>query len=142
MTGSGQVVAVHAILLRSSEVLLVRRYGTGFEDGHYGLAGGRLEDGESVTQTAARECQEEIGVEIDPVDLDVIGVAHFMSPRGQGVDFFLAARRWAGEPFPRSECDDVRWCAVDALPSGTIPFVRRAIERHLLGGQWFDEIDF
>lgn len=142
MTGSGQVVAVHTILLRSNEVLLIRRHGTGFEDGHYGLAGGRLEDGESVTETATRECREEIGVEIDPIDLEVVGVAHFISPTGQGVDFFLRTRRWTGEAYPRSECDDVRWCAVNALPSGTIPFVRRALERHLLACQWFDEVDF
>jgi len=84
----------------------------------------------------------QVVAEIDPVDLDVIGVAHFISPTGQGVDFFLRTKRWTGEAYPRSECDDVRWCAVDALPSGTIPFVRRAIERHLLAGRWFDEVDF
>lgn len=136
------IVAVHTFLLRGNSVLLARRSNTGFEDGNYGAAGGRLESRESITEAAARECREEIGVEIDSADLEMIGVAHFRSPSGEGVDFFLRTRRWTGEASPRSECDDVRWCAVDALPSNTIAFVRRAIERHLLAGQWFDEIDF
>jgi ADP-ribose pyrophosphatase YjhB (NUDIX family) len=136
------IVAVHTYLLRGNSVLLVRRSNTGFEDGNYGAAGGRLEPRESIKEAAARECREEIGVEIDPAHLEVIGVAHFRSASGEGVDYFLSTRRWTGEAYPRSECDDVRWCAVDALPSGTIPFVRRAIERHLLAGEWFDEVDF
>ncbi|MGH2360882.1 MAG: NUDIX domain-containing protein [bacterium] len=136
------IVAVHAFLLRGTSVLLARRSNTGFEDGNYGAAGGHLEPRESITEAAVRECREEIGVEIDPADLEMIGVAHFRSPSGEGVDFFLRTRRWTGEASPRRECDDVRWCAVDALPENTIQFVRRAIERHLRAGQWFDEVDF
>jgi 8-oxo-dGTP diphosphatase len=133
-------VVAHTFLLRSGSVLLQRRSNTGFEDGNYGPVGGHLEGGESVRQTAIRECREEIGVEIDPADLTVVGVAHYNSPTGEGIDFFLSATRWTGEPFPRAECDDLRWCPLDALPGNTIPFVCRAIERHLQGGQWFDEI--
>jgi 8-oxo-dGTP diphosphatase len=133
-------VAAHTFLLRSGSVLLQRRSNTGFEDGSYGPVGGYLEGGESVRQTAIRECREEIGVEIDPAGLTVVGVAHYNSPTGEGIDFFLSATRWAGEPFPRAECDDLRWCPLDALPENTIPFVRRAIEHHLQAGRWFDEI--
>lgn len=142
MSDRAQVVAVHVMMVRSDEVLLIRRAGTGLEDGNYGLAGGRLEDGETVAQAAARECWEEVGVRIEPSDLDVVGVARFVSTSGQGVDFFVTARRWRGEAYPKSECDDVRWCRPGALPGNTIPFVRRAIEHHLLAGRWFDEIDF
>jgi 8-oxo-dGTP diphosphatase len=133
-------VVAHTFLLRSGSILLQRRSNTGFEDGNYGPVGGHLEGGESVIQTAIRECREEIGVEVDPASLTVVGVAHYNSPRGAGIDFFLSATRWAGEPFPRTECDDLRWCPLDALPENTIPFVRRAIEHHLQAGQWFDEI--
>ena len=133
-------VAVHVFLLRSGSVLLVRRCNTDFEDGSYAPVGGHLEGHESIKQTAIRECREEIGVEIEPTDLRIIGVAHYDSPTGQGIDFFLSTRQWRGEPHPRAECDDLRWCPLDALPENTIPFVRRAIERHLRSGLWFDEI--
>ena len=133
-------VAAHVFLLRSGSVLLLRRRGTGFEDGNYGPVGGHLDGGESVTQAAVRECREEVGVEIDPIDLDFIGVTHYDSPTGEGIDFFFKVTRWIGEPYPRIECDDLRWCSLDTLPENTIPFVRRAIEHHLQAGFCLDEL--
>jgi 8-oxo-dGTP pyrophosphatase MutT (NUDIX family) len=118
----------------------VRRCNTGFEDGRYGPVGGHLEGGESIKQTAVRECREETGIEIDPADLRMIGITHYNSPTGEGIDFFLGTSKWQGEPYPRAECDDLRWCPLNALPEDTVPFVRRAVERHLLSGLWFDEI--
>jgi hypothetical protein len=70
----------------------------------------------------------------------VIGVTHYNSPDGEGIDFFLTASRWTGDPYPRAECDDVKWCSPDALPENTIPFVRRAIAHHLIADVWFDEL--
>ena len=132
-------VAVHVFLVRDGAVLLARRADTGFEDGNYGPVGGHLEPGESIFNAAIRECQEEIGVDLLPTDLEIVGVTHYTSPTGDGIDFFLRAVRWAGEPTVMAECDDLFWCSLDALPENTIPFVRRAVERHLLSGTWFDE---
>ncbi len=133
-------IAAHLILLRASTVLLLRRYNTGYEDGKYGLVGGHLEPDECVTAAAIRECREEVGVDIDPADLTPLGVSHYTDPIGDGIDFFFLATRWSGEPYPRDECDSLRWCALDALPIETIGFVRRAIQHHLQGGVWFDEV--
>lgn len=120
-------------------MLLARRSGTGFEDGHYGPVGGHLEPGETIFQTAIRECKEEIGVALEPSALRILGVTHYTSEAGDGLDFFFRATRWAGEPTPVADCDDLRWCDLDNLPELTIPFVRRALEQHLLAGVWFDE---
>ena len=133
-------VVAHTFLLRSGSVLLARRCNTGFEDGNYGPVGGHLEGGESIKQTAVRECREEIGVEIDPADLEMIGVTHYDSPMGGGIDFFLCTTRWTGEPYARKECDNLQWCPLNELPENTVPFVRRAIKHHLQAGLWFDEI--
>jgi 8-oxo-dGTP diphosphatase len=89
-------VVAHTFLLCSGSVLLLRRANTGFEDGSYGPVGGHLEGGESVKQTAIRECREEIGVEIDLADLKVVGVTHYNSPTGEGIDFFPGARERQG----------------------------------------------
>jgi len=134
-------VLAHVFLLRQGALLLLRRARTGFANGQYGPAGGHVEPGESIRQAAARECREEVGVELDPTGLRIIGVSHYRTAHGQGIDFFLAAERWNGEPYARAECDEVRWCAPDALPEHTLPFVRRALTHHLLAGQWFDETD-
>ena len=133
-------VVAHIFLLRGDSVLLLRRSSTGFEDGNWCSVGGHLEGGESVKQAAIRECREEIGVEIDASSLKVIGVTHYDSPAGEGIDIFLSATHWAGEPYPQAECDDLQWCALNELPENTIPFVRRAIDHHLRAGIWFDEI--
>ena len=133
-------VVAHVFLLRSDTVLLVRRCNTGYEDGNYGPVGGHIDGNEPITQAAVRECKEEIGVEIIPTDLTFIGMAHYNSPTGEGVDVFFKVTKWKGEPYPFSECDDLQWCSFDMLPENTIPFVRRAIEHHLQAGEWFDEI--
>jgi len=139
MTRNKLPIVGHVFLLRSDTVLLVRRCGTGFEDGNYGPVGGHIDGNEPVTQAAIRECREEIGVEISPVDLIFIGVSHYNSPTGEGIDFFFKTTNWVGEPYPRSECDDLQWCSFNQLPKNTIPFVRRAIKYHLRSGEWFDE---
>ena len=133
-------VVAHVFLLRSGSVLLLRRSNTGFEDGNYGLVGGHLDGEETVIQAAIRECEEEIGVEIEAADVQVIGVTHYTSPDGEGIDFFLKASLRRGEPYARSECDELKWCGMDELPENTIPFVRRAMRRHLQAGEWFDEM--
>lgn len=132
-------VVVHVFLERGGRILLARRAGTGFLDGAFGPVGGHVEGGEAATAAASRECREEVGSKIDPADLRFLGVVHYASPGGEGIDLFFACARWAGEPRPVADCDDLRWCPPDALPEETIPFVRRAIERHLLGGHPFDE---
>jgi 8-oxo-dGTP diphosphatase len=134
-------IVAHIFLLRSGSVLLLRRCNTGFEDGDYGLVGGHLEGGESVGQAAIRECREEVGVEIDRADLKIVGVTHYNSPTGEGIDFFLSATQWTGEPrnLEPDLCDELRWCRLDALPENTIPFVHRAAE-NMQAGVWFDEL--
>ena len=132
-------VASHVFFVREGRVLLIRRVGTGFEDGNYSLPSGHLEEGESPREAASRECREEVCLELTPDDLEFSGVAHYHSPLGDGVDFFFRAMRWDGEASACDECDEVRWFPLDALPPNTIPFVRRAIEWFLQAEQWFDE---
>src|SRR2546427_12830778 len=84
-------VAVHVLLLRGDEVLLVRRCNTGFEDGKLSVVAGHVEPGEAVTQAAVRETCEEVGVALSRDRLRVVGVIHRRS-REERVDFFLVYR--------------------------------------------------
>jgi 8-oxo-dGTP diphosphatase len=132
-------IAVHVFFVHSGSILLLQRENTGFEDGNYGLPAGHLEPGESVLQAAIRECREEIGIELAPSALRAIGVTHYTSPAGDGVDFFFRAIEWRGVPTACAECSAVNWYPLDGLPPNTIPFVRRAVEKQLLAGNWFDQ---
>jgi ADP-ribose pyrophosphatase YjhB (NUDIX family) len=69
-------VSVNLVLLRGDEVLLLRRLNTGFGDGQYGLVGGHLDGGETVTDAMRREALEEVGVAIKPEDLLVTHTMH------------------------------------------------------------------
>jgi 8-oxo-dGTP diphosphatase len=130
--------AVHVFMLRGDEVLLLRRYNTGYEDGRYSVPAGHLDGGETVVAAAIREVQEEVGVALNPAEVDVAGVMHRRA-EDERVDWFVAARSWRGEPENREphRCDELRWSPLDAPPPETIPYVRRALD-NFRAGRWFD----
>ena len=133
-------VAVHVLLLRGDDVLLVRRRNTGFEDGKLSVVAGHVEPGEAVTQAALRETHEEVGVALSPEGLRVVGVMHRKSNE-ERVDFFLAYRlEGGGEPENREpeKCFELVWANVAHLPDDTIPYVRAGIE-NFRRGVWFQE---
>jgi 8-oxo-dGTP diphosphatase len=132
-------VAVHLFLCRGRQVLLLRRYNTGYEDGNYSVIAGHLDGGEEVKAAAVREAWEEAGIRIDPADLEVVGVMHRRSDRDERIDFFLAAHRWSGEVVNAEphKCDHLGWFDRDDLPENLIPYVRRALENYA-HGRWFD----
>src|SRR2546427_13114370 len=105
-------VAVHVLLLRGDEVLLVRRCNTGFEDGKLSVVAGHVEPGESVTQAALREAAEEVGVAMSRAALHVVGVMHRRS-HDERVDFFLSYRLGAGDREPTNrepeKCSELVW---------------------------------
>jgi 8-oxo-dGTP diphosphatase len=122
-------VTVHMFFLRDNRILLIRRYRTGYMDGHYSVPAGHLDGNETVRMAAVREAGEEIGVRLNPADIDFASVFH-RHEDDERVDFFVHVRRWSGEPVNAEpeKCDEIRWVKVDDLPENTIPYVRRAIE--------------
>ena len=136
------VSAVHLFLVREQHVLLLRRWNTGYEDGNYSVPAGHLDGGEQVKAAAIREAREEIGVEIAPEDLLIVGVMHRMA-EDERIDFFVSATRWTGEPHNRepNKCDQLRWADLGNLPENVIPYVRRALESYQ-AGQWFESFGF
>jgi 8-oxo-dGTP diphosphatase len=132
------LVAVHLLLIRDGQVLLLRRFNTGYEDGNYSVIAGHVEEGEDVKTAVAREALEEAGISLLHQDLRVTAVMERKSIDGR-IDFFLAADAWHGvirncEP---DKCDELRWFPMDALPENTIPYIRRALD-NFRNEQWFD----
>ena len=130
---------VHLLFFRSGQILLLRRFNTGYRDGEYSVPAGHLDGNETVIDAARREAAEEIGVQIEPQDIAFCSVMH----RNEGderIDFFVEVRRWQGDPFNNEphKCDELRWSDPAALPGNIIPYVRRAVENHD-DGVHFDE---
>ena len=125
-------VTVHLLFFQKNQVLLSRRFNTGFEDGNYSVPAGHLNGGETVRMAAVREALEEIGVSINLDDVAFATVMHRKSD-DERVDFFVHIMEWDGEPFNAEpeKCDELRWCDLDALPENTIPYVTSAIRNYL-----------
>ena len=132
-------VTVHLFFFRGNQILLLRRFNTGFADGQYSVPAGHLDGGETVIAAAAREAMEEVGVRIDPLDIEFSGVMHRLDGE-ERVDFFVKIRDWAGEPSNTEpeKCDDLRWVNVSDLPANTIPYIRQALKNHFQENR-FDE---
>jgi 8-oxo-dGTP pyrophosphatase MutT (NUDIX family) len=130
---------VHLFFFRERQILMLRRFNTGFADGMYSVPAGHLDGGETVIAAAAREAQEEVGVRLDA---DCIRFSHVMHrlDGDERVDFFVHVTHWDGEPVNAEpeKCDDIRWVDVDDLPTNTVPYIRQALHNHRTGIR-FDE---
>jgi 8-oxo-dGTP diphosphatase len=124
-------VTVHLFFFRGTQVLLLRRFNTGYADGQYSVPAGHLDGGETVIDAARREALEEVGVQIDPQDVQFSSVLHRLNG-DERVDFFLRIVQWDGEPLncEPDKCDELLWVNMDDLPSNTIPYIRQALRNH------------
>jgi len=132
-------VTVHLLLIRENQILIARRFNTGYRDGEYSVPAGHLNGDETVIAAGMREAKEEIGVDIEASGMAFSSVMHRIEG-DERVDFFVQVHKWSGEIVNAEpdKCDDLRWVGLDELPENTILYVRRAISNHL-NGVTFDE---
>ncbi|HEX2867037.1 MAG TPA: NUDIX domain-containing protein [Ignavibacteriales bacterium] len=131
--------AIHLFFRKDDNILLLRRFNTGYEDGNYSVVAGHVEKGETATQAGIREAKEEVGVTIHPSDLKIHGIMHRKS-NDERIDFFAFIDRWHGEILNMEphKCDELLWTSFDSLPKNTIPYIKRAIELSEKS-LWYDE---
>lgn len=136
------IASSYLILVADGKIFLSRRFNTGYEDGKYSLPAGHVENGESLTQCAAREVFDEIGVRIKLENLQLVHVMH-RKEEDIRMDFFFTQHhlfRKSGAGFTADigdqqptnkepeKCDDLGWFPLNKLPVNTIPYIRHAIE--------------
>ncbi|SFM34423.1 ADP-ribose pyrophosphatase YjhB, NUDIX family [Gracilibacillus orientalis] len=126
------IPAVHIFLLKDDQILLLRRYNTGYQDGNYSVPAGHLEGDEDVIVAAQREVLEEAGITISYQDLSIVGVMHRKATKEERVDFFLIADKWGGDVVNKEpdKCDELAWYPLNKLPDNMIPYVSRAIKNY------------
>lgn len=126
------IASVYLFLIKDNNILLLRRCGTGYEDGKYGLPSGHLEENESLREGAVREVMEEIGITISPKDIDLVHVMH-RKEKDERMDFFFAPKTFPKEEPHNTEphkCDDLQWFPLDKLPNNIIGYIKQAIENY------------
>jgi 8-oxo-dGTP diphosphatase len=120
----GFIVAACALVTNAAgEILMVRTRKRGWE-----IPGGQVEQGETLTDAAVRETQEEAGVAIK---IKAMGVVQSNLTRNLLVFSFLA-EYISGELATSSETPEVRWAKRDeVLPLITHPAIQQRV-RYLL----------
>lgn len=104
-------------LRREGEILLAmkkRRFGAGKWNG----VGGKVEAGETYEQAAVRECEEEI--DVTPQSLQLVGELHFFDlPHVEHYCHIYVTEKWDGEP---RESEEMRpqWFKEDDIPYGAM----------------------
>ena len=124
--------AVYLILLKNNNILLSRRYNTGWMDGKYSLIAGHLDGNESISSSMLREAWEEAGIKISKADLKPVTVIHRYSSKQEYMDFFFVAKKWSGEPTIKEpdKCDDMSWFPLNNLPKNTLIYILNAIKNY------------
>lgn len=117
---------VYVILERDKKILFLKRKASG----NYSLPAGHLEMGEQLSEAAIREAREEIGVNLNAVDMNLVHLTHFLDRDGQRVGFFFKAGSWSGEPSLKEEDkhEEIDWFSLDNLPRNTVTSVKHALE--------------
>ncbi|MCJ7804900.1 NUDIX domain-containing protein [Patescibacteria group bacterium] len=128
------VSAVHLFLIRDKEILLLRRFGTGYRDGEYSVVAGHMDGGEKASVAMAREAEEETGVIVNPENLKLAHIMHLRSEE-ERIYFFFTAKSWNGTPkiMEPDKCDDLKWFSLDNLPDNMVPYIKKAIESYVIG---------
>jgi ADP-ribose pyrophosphatase YjhB (NUDIX family) len=128
---SANVIAVN----HQGEILLIRRT----DNGNWAVPGGGMDLGESITDAAVRETQEETGITCEITGL--VGI--YTNPRHvirytsnnevrQEFSIVFTARPVAGELRPSSESSEPQWVSPAVIPDLLMhPSMRQRIQHYL-----------
>jgi 8-oxo-dGTP diphosphatase len=103
-------------------LLTVRKRGTD----KFMHPGGKPEPGESAVQAAARELQEEVGIVVDPRELELMGVWLAQAANEAATEIEATVFRAPGvwEAHPSAEIAEIRWLDLSAeLPGDLAPLL-------------------
>lgn len=128
---------VSAIILGAEGVLLQRRS----DNGLWGLPGGSVEPGESVSEAIIREVREETGLEVAPTRLVGVYSAPALGqvvtyPDGNVIHYVSASlecRIVGGTLACGEESLELRWFDPRQLPAEVVPMHRVRVEDALAG---------
>jgi len=134
------ILSGYIILEKDSQVLMLRRFNTGYHDGDYSLPAGHLEAGEFASLGTVREVAEEIGIILKQQDITIAHIMHRLCDDHERVDFFFKPTKWNGTPrnVEPHRCDDASWFPLDKLPANIVPYVKVALEKYR-SGEFYSE---
>lgn len=128
------LVVAAALVDTRGRVLMQQRPAGKSLAGLWEFPGGKVEAGEVPGAALARELAEELGIAIDPDDLEPVAFADEPAGGRRLVLLLYLLRRWRGEP-RAIEAAALTWAGVDALAALPMPSADRplltTLARHL-----------
>ena len=118
-----------AILIRDDRVLLTRRKAGAHLEGKWEFPGGKVEAGETPSETARREVLEEVGLTVE--GLALFHREEFTYPDRVLDLFFFLVTGAQGEPRGREE-QEIRWLPVAELEGVDLPAANRRVVELLM----------
>ena len=125
--------AVFPIILDTTgdnpKILLHRRQNTGYQDGKWDIAGsGHVDKGETARMAAARECKEELGIDLNVEDLTFVHLTHRFSGRTY-YDIYFVVEKYEGTPaiMEPEKSSALEWFDAEKLPEDMIECRRTAV---------------
>ncbi len=108
-------VGVQCILSKDGGILLGKRINR-FGDGHWGLPGGHLERGETILEAAARELEEETGLEV--LSSRVVAISDPVPENNYHLQIGVLVDKWNGTPsiMEPDACGALSFFPLDKLP--------------------------
>ena len=141
MKGTSNIPVVDIILRRENKVLFVLRQNTGWRDGFYALPGGHVEGSESFKQAACRELLEEVGITVNPEQLEHRITFQTINELGEiRAGIYFEAMNWTGEPI-NAEPDvhaEITWLDIDNLPENATPNVKLKFKAIAAGQKYIE----
>ena len=122
------VIDVHLIVRKGNKILLLKRQNTDYEDGSYHLPAGHMDGNEPVTEALIRESKEEIGIDINEVDVKLVHIMHSLT-NSERMGFFFEAKKWHGEitNMEPEKCSALEWFDLNNLPIPMVPYALYAL---------------
>lgn len=104
------IVVAAALIAPNGTILVQQRPLDKAHGGLWEFPGGKCEAGESTTAALSRELDEELGIGVDPADLEPLGFS--VEPRDERelILLLFLCRKWVGEPRALS-ASTLRWIA-------------------------------
>ena len=122
--------AVYGILMRNNEVLLLRRFNTGYKDGFFTLPAGHIEKDELPKGTMFRELKEETGLICDIESIIPVHAMYRIGDSGRTyVDYYFKISKYDGDPENKEskKCDHIDWYDIENIPDNTLLHVKTAL---------------
>lgn len=125
-------VTVYVLIEKDDYILLLKRANTGFADGRYTLPAGHVDPDESPLQTAIRETEEEVGLQVSPENMSLFHTIYRKDNEKDRLHMFFRAKDWLGEPqnMEIEKCSEILWHPKDKDDQNILSYVTQAL-KHL-----------